>query len=99
MYDNRKTNDKVASTESVLDDTADSVLVKKIKPNFRKLGQQFGKNMKVVAGLINQMSQEDINTIETTNAFEIEVNGEKHSLSTEDVEITFQDNCLLLLQL
>ncbi len=74
-----------------LDDTADSVLVKKIKPNFRKLGQQFGKNMKVVAGLINQMSQDDINVLESTNAFEIDVNDEKHTLTIEDVEITFQD--------
>lgn len=74
-----------------LEDTASSILVKKIKPNFRKLGQVFGKNMKMVAGIVNQMTQDDINKIESTNAFEIDVNGEKHILTTEDVEITFQD--------
>ncbi|MCP4520188.1 MAG: isoleucine--tRNA ligase [Cytophagales bacterium] len=74
-----------------LADDENSILVKKIKPNFRKLGQQFGKNMKVVAGLINQMSQEDISAIERNNAFEIEVAGEKHTLTAEDVEINFQD--------
>lgn len=74
-----------------IENTADSVLVKKIKPNFKKLGKVFGKNMKAVAGIINQMSREDINEIEANNAFEIEVAGEKVTLTLDDVELAFQD--------
>ena len=74
-----------------IEDASSSILVRKVKPNFAKLGKQFGKNMKIMAGQINQMSQEDIITLETTNAFEIEVAREKVSLSSDDVEINFQD--------
>jgi len=74
-----------------IENTADSVLVKKIKPNFKKLGKVFGKNMKVVAGIINQMNQDNINELEANNAFEIEVAGEKVTLTLEDVELAFQD--------
>ena len=74
-----------------IENTADSVLVKKIKPNFKKLGRVFGKNMKTVAGIINQMSQDNINELEANNAFEIEVAGEKVTLTLEDVELAFQD--------
>ena len=74
-----------------IENTADSVLVKKIKPNFKKLGKVFGKNMKTVAGIINQMTQDDINELEANNAFDIEVAGEKVTLNLEDVELAFQD--------
>ncbi|HET8861136.1 isoleucine--tRNA ligase [Marivirga sp.] len=72
-------------------DDASGVLVKNVKPNFRKLGQQFGPKMKVVTQIINQWGQEEIAKIEQNNAFEIEVDGEKHTLTLEDVEITSQD--------
>jgi isoleucyl-tRNA synthetase len=72
-------------------DDASGVLVKNIKPNFRKLGQHFGPKMKAVTQIINQWGQEEIAKIEQNNAFEIEVDGEKHTLTLEDVEITSQD--------
>lgn len=74
-----------------IENTADSVLVKKIKPNFKKLGSVFGKNMKVVAGIINQMTQDQINELEANNAYPIEVAGETVTLTLEDVELAFQD--------
>jgi isoleucyl-tRNA synthetase len=72
-------------------DDASGVLVKNIKPNFRKLGQHFGPKMKMVSQIINQWGQEEIAKMEQNNAFEIEVDGEKHTLTLEDVEITSQD--------
>jgi len=72
-------------------DDASGVLVKSIKPNFRKLGQHFGPKMKAVTQIINQWGKEEIASIEKNNAFEIEVDGEKHTLTLEDVEITSQD--------
>jgi len=72
-------------------DDASGVLVKNIKPNFRKLGQHFGPKMKAVTQIINQWGKEEIASIEKNNAFEIEVDGEKHTLTLEDVEITSQD--------
>jgi isoleucyl-tRNA synthetase len=72
-------------------DDASGVLVKSIKPNFRKLGQQFGPKMKAVTQIINQWGQEEIAKIEQNKTFEIGVDGEKHTLTLEDVEITSQD--------
>jgi isoleucyl-tRNA synthetase len=73
-----------------LTDTSD-VLVKKIKPNFRKLGAHFGAKMKELTPKINQMSQEDIAALESTGSFEITLADQVVTLSIEDVEISSQD--------
>ena len=72
-------------------DDASGILVKKIKPNFRKLGQTFGPKMKQLAPLINQMGQEQIKDLEKTGAYALELDGETISLGLDDVEITSED--------
>ena len=72
-------------------DTSDQVLVKDIKPNFKKLGKQFGRNMKTVASIIKSFEQEQIHELEQNNQIFIDLEGEKVSLSLEDVEINFKD--------
>jgi isoleucyl-tRNA synthetase len=67
------------------------VLVKKIKPDFKVLGPKFGKSMKVVASEIVKMSQENIQQLESTDLFEIDVEGQKVEISLSDVEITSED--------
>jgi len=71
-------------------DTA-GILVKKIKPDFKKLGPKFGKQMKLVAAAINKFTQEDIVTIETTGQYEIEIDGAKSMIEVSDVEIISED--------
>ena len=44
------------------------ILVKKIKPDFKKLGAKHGKLMKQVAAAINAMSQQDIIQLEANSA-------------------------------
>ena len=73
-----------------LDDTS-GVLVKKIKPNFRKLGQQYGPKMKDIAAAINGFTGEDIASIEKTGEATIDVSGEHITLTLEDVEISSED--------
>ena len=46
-----------------VDNTA-GILVKKIKPDFKKLGPRYGKIMKALAVTIQSMSQEDINAFD-----------------------------------
>lgn len=46
-----------------IDDTS-GVLVKKVKPNFAKLGKQYGPKMKEVSAVINSFTKEDIAAIE-----------------------------------
>ncbi len=73
-----------------LEDTA-GVLVKKIKPDFKKLGPKFGKNMKVVAAIISQMDQDAIAEFEKEGTFIIEVDGQKTDLELDDVQISSED--------
>lgn len=69
----------------------ESIIKKKIKPNFKTLGPKYSKLMKQISAAIAQMSQADIATIETQGAYEIQVENEKIVLSTEDVEILSED--------
>jgi len=46
-----------------IDDTS-GLLVKKVKPNFAKLGKQYGAKMKDVAAVIGTFSKEDISVVE-----------------------------------
>ena len=72
-------------------DDESGILVKKIKPNFRKLGQHFGAKMKMVTPLISTLNQDQIKAFEKTGTHELVLDGEKVSLSLEDVEITSED--------
>jgi isoleucyl-tRNA synthetase len=72
--------------------TEDStILVKKIKPNFKTLGPKYGKIMKQLASLIQSLSQENIREMERTGEFNLNVGGEMVHITAEDVEITTED--------
>jgi len=74
-----------------IDDTS-GVVVKKIKPNFKKLGKEFGHRLKEVAAGITAMTKEDIKKIEKDNAFKIKLDGgEIVQITLEDVEISSED--------
>ena len=73
-----------------LDDTA-SVLVKKIKPNFKTLGPRYGKMMKELGAVISAMPQKDIASFEAIGSHTITLNGQEITLTPEDVEIISED--------
>ena len=72
-------------------DDASGILVKQIKPNFRTLGPKYGKQMKDIAAVINDFTQQDIQAFERQSTKEITLDGEKLTLTLDDVEITSQD--------
>jgi isoleucyl-tRNA synthetase len=63
------------------------VLVKKVKPNFSKLGKQYGPKMKEVAALINTFTKEEISLIEKRGS--LSIGG--FNLVLEDVLISSED--------
>ncbi|UOR04850.1 isoleucine--tRNA ligase [Hymenobacter aerilatus] len=73
-----------------LDDTS-GVLVKSVKPNFKRLGQQYGPKLKVVGARIQQMTAEEISQLEKTGSLPVEIDGEAYTLTPDDVEIRTQD--------
>ncbi len=79
----------VKEVEYISDDA--DILVKKIKPDFKKLGPRYGKKMKQLSAAIAAMTQEDIRTLERENAFTIDLEGEQVTITTDDVEIFSED--------
>ncbi|MDB5005439.1 MAG: isoleucine-tRNA ligase [Mucilaginibacter sp.] len=69
-------------------DTA-GFIKKKIKPNFKALGAKVGKDMKVVAEVINNFTQEDIAELEEKG--EIPILDTKYLILPADVEIIAED--------
>ncbi|TGE14879.1 isoleucine--tRNA ligase [Hymenobacter elongatus] len=73
-----------------LDDTS-GVLVKSVKPNFKRLGQQYGPKLKVVGARIQQMTADEISTLEKTGQLTVNIDGETYTLAPDDVEIRTDD--------
>ncbi len=69
-----------------IDDTS-GLLVKKVKPNFAKLGKQYGPKMKEVSVVINSFTKEDIQRIEKQGT----LNKDGFDLVLEDVLISSED--------
>jgi isoleucyl-tRNA synthetase len=72
-------------------DDASGILIKKIKPNFKKLGKEYGPRLKEVGAAITAMTKEDISKIETENAFKIKLGADIVKITLEDVEISSED--------
>ena len=67
------------------------VLVKKVKCNFRTMGKKFGKLMKGIAAQMAELSQEDIEKLETSGSLELIVEGQQAVVDVADVEIISED--------
>ena len=72
-------------------DNAAGILVKRVKPDFKKLGPRYGKIMKQLANAITGMSQEDIATYERDGSYTFEIEGTKAVIGTDDAEILSED--------
>jgi len=68
-----------------------SILIKKIKPNFKTLGPRYGKLMKEIANSIMQFTQEDIKRLETDGVYQMNINGSVVEIQASDVEIFTED--------
>ncbi len=77
--------------EIELIDEGSGILVKQIKPDFKKLGPRFGKDMKSVAAAIQQFGQEEIGILEKERAISILVSEKNITLTLDDVVISSQD--------
>ncbi len=67
------------------------VLVKKVKCNFRTMGKKFGKIMKAVAAAMSELTQEQIVELENTGNIDIDIEGQKVSVQSADVDIISED--------
>ncbi|MCG9910901.1 MAG: isoleucine--tRNA ligase [Flavobacteriales bacterium] len=69
----------------------DGVIKKKLKPDFKKLGPKFGKDMKAVADAIAKLTAEEISELEKENRLNLKLSDKTVELSTDDLEILTED--------
>ena len=72
-------------------DNEAGVLVKRVKPDFKKLGPKFGKTMKAVAAAITSMSQQEIASLEKNGNITLNIDGNDAVIEAVDVEIISED--------
>lgn len=72
-------------------DDASGILVKKIKPNFKKLGKEYGPKMKEIASAVNNLDQKDISELERNKTFTLKLGASEVDITLEDVEISSED--------
>ena len=79
----------VKQIEYVTDESG--IVRKKAKPNFRSLGQKFGKAVQPVAARIREFSGKEINELERQGTLTLPINGSEYTISKEDIEILHED--------
>ena len=67
------------------------VLIKKVRPDFKKLGPKFGPAMKQVAAAIAAMQQSDIAAMERDGKFIFTIGETNATVELDDVEIISED--------
>lgn len=79
----------VKNVEFLVDTTEQ--FTKSVKPNFKRLGQQYGPRLKAVGARIQQMTQDEIKELEKLGQLQVEVDGQQINLTPDDVEIRFEE--------
>ena len=69
----------------------EGILVKKVKPDFKKLGPKYGKIMKALAAQLTTMPQADILRLEQEGSIKLMVGDQEAVVDVADVEIISED--------
>lgn len=72
-------------------DNTSGIIVKKAKPNFRKLGQLYGPMMKDLSKIIAGLDQEAINSFEQKGEIALDINGKSITLKEDDLLVQSED--------
>lgn len=72
-------------------DADSGVLVKRVKPDFKKLGPKFGKQMKAVAAVLADLDTPAINRLERDGSIRINLDSSEATVEAADVEIISED--------
>ena len=72
-------------------DLANDMLVKRVKPDFKKLGPKYGKIMKQLAARIQEMQRDEINKLEKNGCFAFRIEGQEAVIDLADVEVISED--------
>ena len=76
----------VKAIEFVHDES--DIVRKKAKPNFRSLGQKYGKNVQIVAAKVREMTGAEITLLQRNGSLVCELGGVSYRIALEDIEET-----------
>ncbi|MFY0674757.1 MAG: isoleucine--tRNA ligase [Bacteroidia bacterium] len=77
--------------EIELIDDSSQILTKTVKPDFKKLGPKLGGKIKFLKPALAALNQGQIADFERNGSVEVDLGGDKVSITLEDVEVTSQD--------
>lgn len=69
----------------------EGIISKKVKPNFKVLGNKLGAKMKAVSAAVNNFTQHEIAEIEKAGKIALTIDGEEIVLNLGEVDITAED--------
>lgn len=72
-------------------DSASEILVKRAKPDFKKLGPRYGKIMKQLAVKIQEFDSKDIQELEKNGSYAFMIDSQEVIVGLDDVEIISED--------
>ncbi len=72
-------------------DDSNGILVKRIKPDFKRLGPRYGKIMKSIAQVLGGLEQSQINELEKLGQLKLNVENQEVVIERADVEILSED--------
>jgi len=98
----KKVKEQIQATESIIlnevnvkeidyVDNTSGIIIKKAKPNFRKLGQQYGPMMKDLSKSIAALDQKAISAFENSGELVIKLAGQSITLKNDDLMIQSED--------
>jgi isoleucyl-tRNA synthetase len=70
---------------------ASDILIKKVKPDFKKLGPRYGKDMKQLTVFFQSMTMQEIAQFEASGSFTFDIEGQERVIELSDVEIISED--------
>lgn len=78
-------------------DPVNTLLVKRVKPDFKALGPKFGKDMKALAKLLQELPQGEILKWEQTGTISVTFDGKNYTVDIQDVDVQPEDipGCLV----
>ncbi|MCM1522390.1 MAG: isoleucine--tRNA ligase [Muribaculaceae bacterium] len=69
----------------------EGIIVKRVKPDFKKLGPKHGKDMKAVAAAVSALDTAAVNKLEKDGSIEVDINGKTALIDLADVEVITED--------
>ncbi len=67
--------------------SAEDIVTLSAKPNYRALGNRFGKRTNDAANAIRALDQERVRAFQRGESVEIEIDGERHVLQTDELDV------------